>query len=139
MDHLMIRNLAAHKARLAMTLAAVAMGTAFVAGTLFFTASAERAELAVPQRTDVAVQVAGGGDGHLPEAAVDELARLPGVAQARPVVAGPGSVVGGDGKALAAAAGVTNWGAGARFALTAGRAPAGPAEVVLAEPAARAA
>ena len=31
------RSLAAHRARLAMTLAAVAMGTAFVAGTLVFT------------------------------------------------------------------------------------------------------
>jgi putative ABC transport system permease protein len=138
MGRLLIRHLAAHRARLAMTLAAVAMGTAFVAGTLCFTASAERAELAVPRRTDVAVQVAA-GDGHLPGAAVDELARLPGVAQARPVVAGPGSVIGGDGKAVADAGGVTNWGAGARFALTDGRAPAGPAEVVLAEPAARAA
>jgi putative ABC transport system permease protein len=138
MGRLLIRHLAAHRARLAMTLAAVAMGTAFVAGTLCFTASAERAELAVPRRTDVAVQVAA-GDGHLPGAAVDELARLPGVAQARPVVAGPGSVIGGDGKAVADAGGVTSWGAGARFALTDGRAPAGPAEVALAEPAARAA
>jgi hypothetical protein len=48
-----------------MTLAAVATGTAFVAGTLFFTASAERSELAVEQRTDVAVQVTADGDGHL--------------------------------------------------------------------------
>jgi putative ABC transport system permease protein len=137
MERLMIRSLAAHKARLALTLAAVTLGTAFVAGTLIFTASAERAELAVPRRTDVAVQVAAAA-GHLPETAVDRLARLPGVAQARPVVAGPGSVIGADGKAVAAAGGVTNWeAAGARFALTAGRAPAGPAEVVLSEPAAR--
>jgi putative ABC transport system permease protein len=38
---LALRSLAAHKARLAMTLAAVSLGTAFVAGTLLFTASAE--------------------------------------------------------------------------------------------------
>ena len=40
---LAVRALAAHRARLAMTLAAVAMGTAFVAGTLFFTDSTEGA------------------------------------------------------------------------------------------------
>jgi putative ABC transport system permease protein len=38
---LAIRTLAAHRARLAMTLAAVCLGAAFVAGTLFFTASVE--------------------------------------------------------------------------------------------------
>jgi putative ABC transport system permease protein len=42
MWRLVLRNLAAHKARLAMTLAAVCLGTAFVAGTLLFTASTER-------------------------------------------------------------------------------------------------
>jgi putative ABC transport system permease protein len=43
MRRLALRSLAAHKARLAMTLAAVTLGTAFVAGTLLFTASAEQA------------------------------------------------------------------------------------------------
>jgi putative ABC transport system permease protein len=43
MRRLALRSLAAHKARLAMTLAAVSLGTAFLAGTLLFTASAERA------------------------------------------------------------------------------------------------
>jgi putative ABC transport system permease protein len=43
MGRLVIRTLAAHKARLAMTLTAVCLGTAFVAGTLIFTASTERA------------------------------------------------------------------------------------------------
>jgi putative ABC transport system permease protein len=138
MGRLTIRTLAAHKARLAMTLAAVAMGTAFVAGTLFFTASTERAALAIPHRTDVAVQVAAAGGGHLPRATVDELARLPRVAQARPVVAGPGSVIGRDGKALDDAGGVTSWAEDARFTLTAGRAPAGVTEVVLSESAVRA-
>jgi putative ABC transport system permease protein len=38
---LAVRTLAAHRARLAMTLAAVCLGAAFVAGTLFFTASVE--------------------------------------------------------------------------------------------------
>jgi putative ABC transport system permease protein len=43
MGRLVIRSLAAHKVRLAMTLAAVCLGTAFVAGTLIFTDSAGRA------------------------------------------------------------------------------------------------
>jgi putative ABC transport system permease protein len=43
MARLALRSLAAHKARLAMTLTAVCLGTAFVAGTLLFTASTERA------------------------------------------------------------------------------------------------
>jgi putative ABC transport system permease protein len=43
MRRLVIRSLAAHKARLAMTLAAVCLGTAFVAGTLIFTASTGQA------------------------------------------------------------------------------------------------
>jgi putative ABC transport system permease protein len=38
---LTVRTLAAHRARLAMTLAAVCLGAAFVAGTLFFAASVE--------------------------------------------------------------------------------------------------
>jgi putative ABC transport system permease protein len=139
MGRLAVRTLLAHRARLAMTLAAVFLGTAFVAGTLGFTASAERSELAVPQRTDVAVQVAAGGGGHLPRSAVAELAALPGVAHARPLVSGPGSLLGGDGKAVDDAGGVTNWAQSSRFALVAGRAPAGDDEVALSEAAAAAA
>lgn len=41
MRRLAVRTLAAHRARLVMTLAAVCLGAAFVAGTLFFTASVE--------------------------------------------------------------------------------------------------
>ena len=46
MRRLVVRSLAAHKARLAMTLAAVGLGTAFVAGTLAFTGSTGRADAA---------------------------------------------------------------------------------------------
>lgn len=41
MRRLAVRTLAAHRARLVMTLSAVCLGAAFVAGTLFFTASVE--------------------------------------------------------------------------------------------------
>src|SRR5918993_27841 len=50
MRRLALRSLAAHKGRLAMTLAAVCLGTAFVAGTMLFSASAGGAEAAVPER-----------------------------------------------------------------------------------------
>ena len=43
MRRLALRSLAAHRARLAMTLTAVCLGTAFVAGTLLFTDSTEQA------------------------------------------------------------------------------------------------
>ena len=139
MGRLAIRTLLAHRARLAMTLAAVFLGTAFVAGTLSFTAATERSGLAVPQRTDVAVQVTAAGDGPLTRSAVDGLAALPGVANARPLVSGPGSLLGGAGKAVEDAGGVTNWAEHGRFALAAGRAPAGDGEVALSGAAAAAA
>ena len=138
MRRLALRSLAAHKGRLAMTLAAVCLGTAFVAGTMLFSASAERSGLDTRRRTDVALRVTDAGDGRLRRSAVDELARLPGVADADPVVSGPGSLLGPDGTAVDDAGGVTSWADSQRFALTTGRAPAGDAEVALSEPAARA-
>jgi putative ABC transport system permease protein len=138
MRRLALRSLAAHKGRLAMTLAAVCLGTAFVAGTMLFSASAERAGLDTRRRTDVALRVTDATDGRLRRSAVDELARLPGVAAADPVVSGPGSLLGPDGTAVDDAGGVTSWADSQRFALTTGRGPAGDAEVALSEPAARA-
>src|SRR5918993_1031676 len=127
MRRLALRSLAAHKGRLAMTLAAVCLGTAFVAGTMLFSGSAERSGLDTRRRTDVALRVTDAGDGRLRRSAVDELARLPGVADADPVVSGPGSLLGPDGTAVDDAGGVTSWADSQRFALTTGRAPAGDA------------
>ena len=56
MRRLALRSLAAHKGRLAMTLAAVCLGTAFVAGTMLFSASAERAGLDTRRHSDVALR-----------------------------------------------------------------------------------
>ena len=139
MGRLAIRALAAHKARLAMTLAAVCLGSAFVAGTMLFTTSTARAELAVSQRTDIAVQVSAGPGvrGGLPRSTVEELARLPGVAHAEPVVSGQGWLLGRDGKVVEGAAGVTNFADTSRFTVTAGRPPARAGEVALSGSAAR--
>jgi putative ABC transport system permease protein len=139
MWRLAIRALAAHKARLAMTLAAVCLGSAFVAGTMFFTTSTARAKLAVSQRTDIAVQVSAGpgARGGLPRSTVEELARLPGVAHADPVVSGQGSLLVRDGKVVEGADSVTNVAATSRFAVTAGRPSAHAGEVALSASAAR--
>jgi putative ABC transport system permease protein len=139
MRRLAIRTLAAHRARLAMTLAAVCLGAAFVAGTMLFTTSTARAKLTDSQRTDIAVQVSAGpgARGWLPRSTVEELARLPGVAHAQPVVSGQGSLIGRDGKVVEGAAGVTNFAATARFAVTAGRPPARAGEAALSGSAAR--
>jgi putative ABC transport system permease protein len=139
MRRLVVRALAAHKARLAMTLAAVCLGTAFVVATLLVAASTERATLTVSQRTDVVVQVSAGPDtpGGLPRSTVDRLARLPGVAHADPLVSGQGSLLGRDGKVLEGADGITNWADSSRFTLTAGRPPARAGEVALSAAAAR--
>ena len=106
MRRLAIRTVAGHKARLALTLAAVCLGAAFVAGTMLFTTSTARAKLTDSQRTDIAVQVSAGpgARGGLPRSTVEELARLPGVAHAQPVVSGQGSLIGRDGKVAQGAA-----------------------------------
>jgi putative ABC transport system permease protein len=139
MWRLAIRTLTAHRARLAMTLAAVCLGSAFVAGTMLFTTWTEQAELTVPQRTDIAVQVsaAAGAHGQLFQSAQHALARLPGVAHAYPVVSGQGSLLGRDGKVVEGADGVTNLAATSRFTVTAGRPPAHAGEVALLASAAR--
>src|SRR5918995_1542889 len=92
MWRLAVRSVTAHRARLAMTLAAVGVGTGFLAGTLAFSAAAERAERSIPQRGDVAVRVRpADAQGHLPWSTVDDLAGLSGVARADAVVSGPGA------------------------------------------------
>ena len=94
-----LRSVTAHRARLAMTLAAVGVGTGFVAGTLAFSAAAEQAERSISQRGGVAVQVRpADAQGHLPRSTVDDLAGLAGVARADAVVSGPGSLLGRDGR-----------------------------------------
>ena len=138
MWRLAVRTVTAHRARLAMTLAAVGVGTGFLAGTLAFSAAAERAERSIPQRGDVAVRVRpADAQGHLPWSTVDDLAGLSGVARADAVVSGPGALLGRDGKVVEDAGGVTNWADTARFTRTAGRAPAGRGEVAVSAAAAR--
>ncbi|MEV7603378.1 FtsX-like permease family protein [Kitasatospora sp. NPDC089797] len=97
-----LRNVLAHKGRLLMTALAVMLGTAFVAGTMVFSDTFSKAmrDSNSKSYSDVAVQVvdrsAGssaqqkgdGGSAGLTDATVQQLAALPGAADARGVVSG---------------------------------------------------
>ncbi|MFJ9949817.1 ABC transporter permease [Kitasatospora sp. NPDC091207] len=149
-----LRNVLAHKGRLLMTLLAVMLGTAFVAGTLVFTdtlGNALRSQSA-KSYTDVAVTISdrgavGKGYDHggranagptLTEETRKAVAALPGAAEARGVVTGfagiadrKGALI-GDGFSTTG----TNYvpgadGADPRYPLVDGRGPRGSGEVAL--------
>ncbi|MFB6812306.1 ABC transporter permease [Streptomyces sp. NPDC056387] len=106
-----LRNVLAHKARLAMTVLAVCLGVAFVCGTLVFAESSAAAYRAAASKdfADIAVTVTpkssppGASDeqpGALDDALVRKLAGLPGVASARPAADGSAVLNGADGRPL---------------------------------------
>ncbi|MEV7778955.1 FtsX-like permease family protein [Kitasatospora sp. NPDC088351] len=99
-----LRNVLAHKGRLLMTALAVMLGTAFVAGTMVFSDTFGKAmrDSNSKSYTDVSVQIVDRAAGSsasareksdkssatLTDATVQQLAALPGTAQARGVVSG---------------------------------------------------
>ncbi|KPI12790.1 protein of unknown function DUF214 [Actinobacteria bacterium OV450] len=106
-----LRNVLAHKARLAMTVLAVCLGVAFVCGTLVFAESSAAAYRAAASKdfAGIAVTVTpkssppGASDeqpGALDDALVRKLAGLPGVASARPAADGSAVLNGADGRPL---------------------------------------
>lgn len=139
-----LRNVLAHKARLAMTVLAVCLGVAFVSGTLVFADSSAAARRAAASKdfADIAVTVTpkdpppGASPdrraGVLDDALVRRLAALPGVAAVRPSADGSATLNAADGAPLRAG---ESWGnpAGAyvpgkdgkdsRYPLIEGRAP----------------
>ncbi len=154
-----LRSLLQHKLRLSLTLLAVVVGVAFVAGTYIFTDSLKRsfdALFSAPQ-PDVSISVdtgfnqQGGGGGGGGAAAGDQAATLPqslvatvskvsGVAAAYGVVSADGAlVIGKDGKVVGQngppARGSTYVAdtAISAIALASGSAPVGPDQVVLLE------
>ena len=145
MFRIAIRNISAHKARLLMTMLAVVLGVAFVAGTLVFTDTVSQgfqnqsaADLA---GVDVAVRPTpaaenNGQPGGLTDDVLARVRALPGVASARGQVAGTAYVLDGSGKII----GKHNRGAafapGAdgrdpNHAVIQGRAPHGAGEIAL--------
>ncbi|MFJ7243376.1 ABC transporter permease [Kitasatospora sp. NPDC098652] len=150
-----LRNVLAHKGRLLMTMLAVMLGTAFVAGTLIFTDtmgqalrtqnSKSYADIAVTVSDDSAV---GRGYDHganhtantpaLTEDARKKIAALPGVADARGVVSGFAGIADKKGALIGNGFSTTgtNYVPGAdgtdpRYPLVEGRGPRNAAEIAL--------
>ncbi|MEU7826974.1 FtsX-like permease family protein [Catellatospora sp. NPDC049133] len=139
----MLRDLRAHLGRVAMTLAAIVLGVAFVVATWVVSDSAAATVGKGSSRTDLAALVqpkpTGPQDAEISADVVGRLARLPGVTRAEGVRAGYAALVGTSGKigttSWAETAG-TDWDDSQRFALTAGRAPQRAGEVALEQQAA---
>ncbi|MFJ5547646.1 ABC transporter permease [Streptomyces sp. NPDC093225] len=146
-----LRNVLAHKARLAMTVLAVCLGVAFISGSLVFadsTTAAYRASLA-KDYAGIAVVIeptyppgapADRRRSPLDDALVARLAAVPGVAVARPVLDGSVTLAAKDGEPLRADDAMGRLAAGylpgadgtdPRHPLTAGRAPRSAGEVAL--------
>src|SRR3569833_414342 len=118
-----LRNLVAHKLRLALTALAVILGVAVVAGTLVFTDTMGRQfdELFAKTGKNVAVQVrpkkvVDTGDGTdaptVPASLVATVSAVPGVARAHGEVNGFAAIVGHDGKVVGGSGppqGGTDW------------------------------
>ncbi|MFE6869194.1 ABC transporter permease [Kitasatospora sp. NPDC057692] len=151
-----LRNVLAHKARLAMTALAITLGVAFVCGTLVFGESVTHALRGASARSlkDVAVSVQAASrrasdkeaDDTLSTALTGELAdqvrALPGVTSVHPIVNGTATLAAKDGRPLNADSSwqnlATNHAPGTpgsdrddRFPLNAGRAPATGGEIAL--------
>jgi putative ABC transport system permease protein len=135
----MLRDLRAHKGRIAMTLVAIVLGVGFVVATWVVSDSAAQTMSGADVRrdVDVSVQIVDRAP-ELTTADRDWLALVPGVATASGVAFGHAGLVGSDGKLIPARPDVagTGWDSSARFDLVSGRAPA-PGEVALGEAQAR--
>ncbi|MFI6771246.1 ABC transporter permease [Streptomyces sp. NPDC050355] len=147
-----LRNVLAHKARLAMTVLAVCLGVAFVCGTLVFADSSAAAYRAAASRNfaDIAVTVtakapAPGADADrrgsvLDDALARRLAAVPGVAAVHPSADGSATLNAADGTPLRAGKAWANPAAAyvpgkdgkdTRFPLLKGRAPQNGGEIAV--------
>ncbi|HEX2314301.1 MAG TPA: FtsX-like permease family protein [Thermomonospora sp.] len=141
-----LRNLAAHKIRLALTAVSVILGVAFVAGTLIFTDTMNRRfdevfdgigkNVAVDVRAEKVVdgEDESGTDRPVPAALLERIRRVEGVRNPVGNVSGYAAVVGRDGKLVGGQGPPqigANWVPGGDYELKSGRAPSGPREVVI--------
>ncbi|MFF5423710.1 MULTISPECIES: ABC transporter permease [unclassified Streptomyces] len=147
-----LRNLLAHKARLAMTVIAVCLGVAFVSGTLVFADSTAAAHRAAASKTFAGIDVtvterapepgtdSGPRAGVLDDALAARLARVPGVAAVRPSADGTATLNAADGSPLRAGRAWSNLagayvpgkdGEDSRHPLAEGRAPARSGEIAV--------
>ena len=133
-----LRNVLAHKARLAMTMLAVLLGVAFVAGTLVFTSTVSNAYTRSSEQSFAHVDVrirpvdTGASSGRLlDQGLLNRAGQLPGVASATGVVSGFAALAGPDGQMVGegwATVGTNHAGAdgpAARYPMVEGRAADG--------------
>ncbi|HET8583758.1 MAG TPA: ABC transporter permease [Jatrophihabitans sp.] len=97
-----LRNLRAHKVRLALTVISVLLGTAFVAGSLVFTDTLKRSFDTIfstsDKGIDARVQPRHGYDPGVPTSLVPALERVPGVRAVQPEIGSPIVLVDAHGK-----------------------------------------
>ncbi|GAB2838614.1 ABC transporter permease [Actinocorallia aurea] len=146
-----LRNLAAHKVRAVLTALSVILGVAFVSGTLIFTDTANKsfdslftdlyANTSVGVRAKPAIEGTAEDESartaiSIPATLKDEIAKVPGVAEARGEVSGfaalidaEGDLIGGGGPPQLGMA----WNSDPSTPLIEGTAPTGPGQVVLGE------
>ncbi|WP_408662605.1 ABC transporter permease [Jatrophihabitans sp.] len=144
-----LRNLAAHKVRLVLTVLSVVLGTAFVAGSFVFTDTLQRTFNGIFDDTavgvDVRVAARDDNSSGVPLATLDRLRAVPGVSKVEPGITGQIVLLGSDGKAVKGG-GAPSLGLsylppeqqiGDQFTFTAGSPPARPGEIALNPGAAR--
>ncbi|MEO7261902.1 MAG: FtsX-like permease family protein [Jatrophihabitantaceae bacterium] len=138
-----LRNLAAHKVRLALTVLSVVLGTAFVAGSFVFTDTLQRTFNGIFEGTAVGVDVrVSAQDDNSSGVALTDLDRIravPGVRAVEPGITGQIVLLGSDGKAVKGG-GAPSLGLsylppeqqiGEQFEFLAGAGPARPGEIAL--------
>ncbi|WP_054815125.1 ABC transporter permease [Nocardia arizonensis] len=108
-----LRNLAAHKVRLALTLLSVVLGTAFIAGSFVFTDTLQRTFDGIFENqargVDVRVSPEGQQSFGVPLAVVDQISRTEGVRAIAPSVNGPLVLLNQEGKPVQTG-GAPSWG-----------------------------
>ncbi|RRQ28474.1 ABC transporter permease [Rhodococcus sp. Eu-32] len=104
MRRVSLRNLAAHKVRLALTVLSVVLGTAFVSGSFVFTDTLQRTFSSIfsdtAQGADVRVSAQEAGSSGVPVSDANVIAALPNVRAVAPYVGGQVVLLGKDGAAV---------------------------------------
>ena len=138
----MLRDLRAHKGRIAMTLVAIVLGVTFVVATwvLSDSTAASMTNRSTRSTVDVVIQSPEQGP-TLTEKDLTDLAALPGATKATGVQVARAALIGSNGKIVPGSAdrAGTGWDDSGRFTLTEGRGPRQASEIALSNAAAQSA
>ena len=142
-----LKSLLAHKTRLALTALSIVLGVAFIAGTFIYTDTTNEAFTGIFDEAFVGIDVVVSGGGefsfgqgtYFDEGMTDAIAAVDGVDVVEPAVDGfgvqvldrDGEAIGGGGPPQLSGYLPTDVETAGGFTLRAGRAPAGPNEIVL--------